>query len=95
MPVQSELDPFETDLAELAAGVLGRREEATVLDHLSSCPNCAAGFVKLASTDSLIALLLVRRASARRARRRDAIRGYARRAPMRSPSRVRSPSALR
>ena len=50
MPVQSELDPFETDLAELAAGVLGRREEATVLDHLSACPNCAAEFVKLAST---------------------------------------------
>ena len=50
MPVQSELDPFETDLAELAAGVFGRREEATVLDHLSACPNCAAEFVKLAST---------------------------------------------
>jgi hypothetical protein len=47
--VQSELDPYEADLAELAAGVLGRREEATVLEHLASCPNCAAEFVKLGS----------------------------------------------
>ena len=46
---QSDLDRCETDLAELAAGVLGTREEAAVLNHLASCPNCKAELVKLAS----------------------------------------------
>jgi hypothetical protein len=55
---QSELDRLETDLAELAAGVLGRREEAAVLDHLASCPNCAAEFVRLAAAaKSLLSLV--------------------------------------
>jgi anti-sigma factor RsiW len=39
---------FEADLAELAAGVLDRREEAALLNHLASCPSCAAEFERLA-----------------------------------------------
>jgi hypothetical protein len=55
---QSELDRFETDLAELAVGVLGRQLEAAVLDHLASCPNCGAELVKLASAArSLLSLV--------------------------------------
>jgi hypothetical protein len=50
---------FEADLAELAAGVLDRREEAALLDHLASCPNCAGEFQKLASAaKSLLVLAL-------------------------------------
>jgi anti-sigma factor RsiW len=32
----------EADLAELATGLLGSREEAALLSHLASCPSCAA-----------------------------------------------------
>jgi anti-sigma factor RsiW len=50
---------FEADLAELAAGILDRREEATLLNHLASCPNCAAEFEQLASAaKSLLQLVL-------------------------------------
>lgn len=50
---------FEGDLAELAAGVLDRREETALVNHLSSCPSCTATFEELASAAKSL-LLLVR-----------------------------------
>ena len=50
---------FEADLAELAAGVLDRREEAALLDHLASCPSCAAEFEQLASAAKSLLLLVL------------------------------------
>jgi hypothetical protein len=50
---------FEADLAELAAGVLDRREEAVLLRHLLSCPRCATELEHLASAARSL-LLLVR-----------------------------------
>jgi hypothetical protein len=40
---------FEADLAEMAAGVFDRREEAALLNHLASCPSCTATFEQLVS----------------------------------------------
>jgi hypothetical protein len=50
---------FEVDLAELAAGVLDRREESVLLNHLVSCPSCVTEFEQLASAAKSL-LLLVR-----------------------------------
>jgi len=50
---------FDADLAELAAGVLDRGEEAALLNHLVSCPSCAAEFEQLAwAAKSLLLLAL-------------------------------------
>jgi hypothetical protein len=48
---------FEADLAELAAGVLDRREEAALLNHLAFCPTCATKFEQLASAAKSLLLL--------------------------------------
>jgi predicted anti-sigma-YlaC factor YlaD len=48
-PRENSHERFNADLAELAAGVLDRREEAVLLNHLASCASCAAEFEKLAS----------------------------------------------
>jgi hypothetical protein len=40
---------FEADLAELAAGVFDRREEAALLNHLAACFSCTAKFEQLVS----------------------------------------------
>jgi hypothetical protein len=50
---------FEADLAELAAGVFDRREEAALLSHLASCPSCTAKFEQLvtAAKSLLLAVL--------------------------------------
>jgi hypothetical protein len=50
---------FETDLVELAAGVLDGREEAALLNHLVSCPSCAAEFEQLAWAAKSLLLLVV------------------------------------
>ena len=50
---------FEADLAELAAGVLDRHEEAILLNHLALCPSCAAKFEQLASAASSLLLLVL------------------------------------
>ena len=50
---------FEAGLAELAAGVLDRREEAALLNHLASCPSCAAEFEQLASAAKSLLLLVL------------------------------------
>lgn len=50
---------FEADLAELAAGVLDRREEAALLDHLASCPACSAKFEQLASAAKSLLRLVI------------------------------------
>ena len=58
-PQVTSHERFEADLAELAAGVLDRREEAALLDHLASCPSCATEFEQLASAaKSLLELAL-------------------------------------
>ena len=57
-PVPSH-ERFEADLAELAAGVLDRREEAALLDHLASCPSCATEFEQLASAAKSLLLLVL------------------------------------
>jgi hypothetical protein len=57
-PEAASHERFEADLAELAAGVLERREEAALLDHLASCPNCAAEFEQLASAANSLLLLV-------------------------------------
>jgi hypothetical protein len=50
---------FEADLAELAAGVLDRREEVALRNHLASCSSCATEFEQLASAaKSLLELVL-------------------------------------
>jgi hypothetical protein len=50
---------FEADLAELAVGILDRREEAALLDHLASCPSCATEFDQLASAAKSLLLLVL------------------------------------
>jgi hypothetical protein len=50
---------FEADLAELAAGVLDRREEAALLNHLASCPSCTTQFEQLASAARSLLLLVL------------------------------------
>jgi predicted anti-sigma-YlaC factor YlaD len=50
---------FEADLAELATGVLDRREEAALLNHLVSCSSCAAEFDQLASAAKSLLLLVL------------------------------------
>jgi hypothetical protein len=50
---------FEADLAELAAGVLDRREEAALLNHLVSCPSCATEFEHLAAAAKSLLLLVL------------------------------------
>jgi hypothetical protein len=49
---------FEADIAELAAGVLDRREEAALLHHLVSCPRCTMRFEQLASAAKGLLLLM-------------------------------------
>ena len=50
---------FEADLAELATGVLDRREEMVLRNHLASCSSCAREFEDLASAaKSLLQLVL-------------------------------------
>jgi hypothetical protein len=50
---------FEADLAELAAGILERREESALLNHLASCPSCTAKFEELASAAKSLLLLVL------------------------------------
>jgi anti-sigma factor ChrR (cupin superfamily) len=57
-PVTSH-ERFEADLAELAAGILDSREEAALLNHLASCPSCAAKFEQLASAAKSLLLLVL------------------------------------
>lgn len=52
-------EQIEADLAELAAGVLDRREEAALLYHLVSCPSCMAKFDQLASAAKSLLLLVL------------------------------------
>jgi hypothetical protein len=49
---------FETDLAELSAGLLDRREEAPLLNHLATCPRCEAKFEELVSAAKSLLLLV-------------------------------------
>lgn len=51
-------EPFEADLAELAAGVLDGQEEEALLNHLVSCPSCATEFEQLASAAKSLLLLV-------------------------------------
>jgi Putative zinc-finger len=57
-PVTSH-ERFEADLVELAAGVLDKREEVALLNHLASCPSCAAEFEQLASAAKSLLLLVL------------------------------------
>jgi len=58
-PHDTSHERFEADLAELASGVLDRRKEAALLNHLVSCPRCAAEFEQLAwAAKSLLLLVL-------------------------------------
>jgi hypothetical protein len=58
-PLVTAHERFDTDLAELAAGVLDRRQEAAVLSHLASCSSCTTEFEQLASAvESLLLLVL-------------------------------------
>jgi hypothetical protein len=50
---------IEADLAELAAGVLGKREEAALLSHLTSCPSCTAKFEQLTWVAKSLLLLVL------------------------------------
>lgn len=50
---------FIEDLAELAAGVLDRREQPALLDHLIDCPNCMAEFEELVSAAKGLLLLVL------------------------------------
>ncbi len=48
---------FESELAELAVGVLGGRERAVLLDHVGSCATCTAELEELTTAaDSLVRL---------------------------------------
>jgi hypothetical protein len=58
-PQETTHERFEADLAELAAGVLDKREEAALLDHLASCPSCATEFEQLASAAKSLLLLVL------------------------------------
>ena len=58
-PQVTSHERFEADLAELAAGVLDRREKAALLDHLASCPSCATEFEQLASAAKSLLLLVL------------------------------------
>jgi hypothetical protein len=58
-PQGTSHERFEADLAELAAGVLDRGEEAALLNHLVSCPTCAADFEQLAWAAKSLLLLVV------------------------------------
>jgi hypothetical protein len=58
-PQDTSHERFEADLAELASGVLDRRKEAALLNHLVSCPSCAAEFEQLSwAAKSLLLLVL-------------------------------------
>ena len=50
---------FIADLAELATGVLDRREEPALLNHLVDCPDCMAEFEELVSAAKSLLLLVV------------------------------------
>lgn len=58
-PQETIHERFESDLAELAAGIVDRREEAALLNHLTSCPTCAAKFEQLASAAKSLLLLVI------------------------------------
>jgi anti-sigma factor RsiW len=59
-PQETSHERFEADLAELAAGVLDRREEAALLNHLASCPRCADEFEQLASAAKTLLQLVLK-----------------------------------
>jgi hypothetical protein len=50
---------FIADLAELATGVLDRREEPALLKHLVDCPNCLGEFEELVSAAKSLLLLVL------------------------------------
>ena len=50
---------FESDLAELAAGILERHEEVILLNHLAWCSSCAAQFEQLASAAKSLLLVVL------------------------------------
>src|ERR1700722_6027514 len=50
---------FIADLAELATGVLDRREEPALLNHLVDCPDCMAEFEELVSAAKSLLLLVL------------------------------------
>jgi hypothetical protein len=50
---------FIADLAELATGVLDRREEPALLNHLVDCPNCMGEFEELVSAAKSLLLLVL------------------------------------
>jgi hypothetical protein len=58
-PQVTSHERFKADLAELAAGVFDRREEAALLNHLASCPGCTTKFDQLvtAAKSLLLAVL--------------------------------------
>jgi hypothetical protein len=58
-PLVATHERFEADLAELAAGVLGRRQEAALLRHLPSCSSCTTQFEQLASAAKSLLLLVL------------------------------------
>jgi hypothetical protein len=58
-PQVTSHERFIADLAELATGVLDRREEPALLNHLVDCPNCMAEFEQLASAAKSLLLLVL------------------------------------
>jgi hypothetical protein len=58
-PLVTTHERFEADLAELAAGVLDRGEEAALLSHLASCSSCTTEFEQLASAARSLLLLVL------------------------------------
>jgi hypothetical protein len=58
-PQVTSHERFEADLVELAAGVFDRREEAALLNHLASCPNCTAKFERLVSAAKSLLLAVL------------------------------------
>jgi hypothetical protein len=58
-PHATSHERFEADLAELAAGVFDRREEAALLDHLASCSSCTAKFEQLVSAAKSLLLAVL------------------------------------
>jgi hypothetical protein len=58
-PLVATHERFEADLAELAAGILDRRQEAALLSHLASCSSCTTQFEQLASAAKSLLLLVL------------------------------------
>jgi hypothetical protein len=60
--INSQMTPHErfiADLAELATGVLDKREEPALLNHLVDCPNCMGEFEQLVSAAKSLLLLVL------------------------------------